>query len=47
MATPIVWTFLAGNLLTLIALAGLYWLDQSNIRGKLVPPADASSTTRL
>ena len=38
MATRIVWTFIAGNLLTVTALGALCWLDQANILHALIQP---------
>jgi hypothetical protein len=40
MATSIVWTFISGNIVTLLALGGLVWLDQMNIERKLVTAGD-------
>jgi hypothetical protein len=37
-ATRIVWTFIGGNAVTLIALGALVWLDELNLREKLAGP---------
>jgi hypothetical protein len=40
MATRIVWAFIGGNIITLVGLGVLVWLDQMNIEHKLVTPGD-------
>jgi hypothetical protein len=40
MATRIVWTFIAGNALTVTAIGALCWLDQSNIVHAMIQPED-------
>jgi hypothetical protein len=40
MARRIVWTFIGGDVVTLVALAFLVWLDQGNIEHKLIIPSD-------
>lgn len=40
MATRIVFTFIGGNLVSLLAIGLLAWLDQSNLDHSLIKPAD-------
>ena len=40
MATRIVWAFIGGNIITLVGLGVLVWLDQMNIEHKLATPSD-------
>jgi hypothetical protein len=40
MATRIVWAFIGGNIITLVGLGVLVWLDQMNIEHKLATPGD-------
>jgi hypothetical protein len=40
MAIRIVWVFIGGNIVTLVGLGVLVWLDQMNIERKLVTPGD-------
>ena len=47
MATRIVWTFIAGNVLTLAVLGGLAWLDQNNIEHNLINPEDRVITYQV
>lgn len=47
MATRIVWTFIAGNIVTLVVLGGLAWLDQNNIEHHLISPEDRLVTYQV
>jgi hypothetical protein len=38
MTTGIVRTFILGNVVTLVALGGLVWLDQTNLKSGLIQP---------
>jgi hypothetical protein len=47
MAIRIVWTFIGGNIVTLIALGALVWLDQTNLDHGLIKPGDRIITYRV
>jgi hypothetical protein len=46
-ATRIIWTLIGSNILTLVLLGGLAWLDQTNIERTLISPRDRIITAQV
>jgi hypothetical protein len=40
MARRVIWAFIGANVVTLIVIGGLAWLDQSNIQAKVISPGE-------
>ena len=47
MARRIMWAFIAGNGVTLVAFAALVWLDHLDIEAKVVQPSDRLVTSQV
>jgi hypothetical protein len=46
-ARRIIWVFVAANVGTLLALAGLVWLDQTNVASHMIIPGDRIITSHV
>jgi hypothetical protein len=47
MARRIIWVFIAANIVTLLAMAGLVWLDQGNVASHSIAPSDRIITSQV
>jgi hypothetical protein len=47
MARRIIWVFIGANIVTLLAMAGLVWLDQGNVASHSIAPGDRIITSQV